>query len=159
MLSHTKISFMYTPGRAPVTFDVDSVRFGCALGMETHFPEVFLEYERQDVDCVLFSTTGTSPANGPAFAAETLGHAASKTFWVSIAAHAPQSPTAPAGIAAPGGQWAAQGTRDGAPSIAVADVGNNPAGLARPWRRTARAGRYEAHLVSGDPRSEGRDRL
>ncbi len=41
MLSNTKISFMYAPGKIPVTFEVDGVRFGCALGMETHYPEIF----------------------------------------------------------------------------------------------------------------------
>lgn len=160
LMSHTKVSFMYTPGRAPVTFDVEGVRFGCALGMEAHYPEIFQEYERLDVDCVLFSTTGSaSSPNGQAFAAEVLGHAASNAYWVSFATHAPQSRTAPAGIAAPGGQWAAEATRDGAPSIAVADVGNDPAGLARSWRRTARSNRYAPHMVTGDPRSEERDRL
>lgn len=62
MLSNTKVSHMYTPGSAPVTFTVDGVRFGCALGMEAVFPEVFLEYERLDVDCVLFSTHGPGTA-------------------------------------------------------------------------------------------------
>jgi predicted amidohydrolase len=159
LLSNTKISFMYSPGKTPVTFEVDGVRFGCAMGMETHFPEIFVEYERLDVDCVLFSTTGESPAAGPAFAAEALGHAASNTYWVSFSAHAPQSLTAPSGIAAPDGRWAAQCSTDGAPSIAVADIGNNPGNLARPWRRTARTGIYAPHLVEDDPRSDSRDRF
>ncbi|MCB1991612.1 MAG: hypothetical protein R3D28_03360 [Geminicoccaceae bacterium] len=64
--------------------------------------EVFLEHERLDVDCVLFSTTGTSLADGPAFAAEALGHAASNAHWISFAAHAPKSPTAAGGIGARG---------------------------------------------------------
>ena len=155
MLSNTKISFMYTPGKAPVTFEVDRVRFGCALGMESHFPEIFIEYERLDVDCVLFSTTGASPASGPAFAAEALGHAASNSYWVSFSVPALHS--VPSGIVAPDGKWAAQCLADGAPSIAVSDVSNNPLGLARPWRRIARTGIYGRHQVNGDPRSEGRD--
>jgi predicted amidohydrolase len=56
LLSNTKLSFMYTPGSAPVIFEVDGLRFGCAMGIEVHFPEVFAEYERLDVDGVLFST-------------------------------------------------------------------------------------------------------
>jgi predicted amidohydrolase len=32
LLSSTKLSFMYTPGSGPVTFEVDGLRFGCALG-------------------------------------------------------------------------------------------------------------------------------
>ena len=40
LLSNTKLSFMYTPGSDPVTFEVDGLRFGCAMGIEAHFPEV-----------------------------------------------------------------------------------------------------------------------
>jgi hypothetical protein len=40
--------------------------------MESHYPEIFIEYERLDVDCVLFSTTGEHSlrivAPPPAFA-------------------------------------------------------------------------------------------
>ena len=157
MLSNTKISFMYAPGKIPVTFKVDGVRFGCALGMESHFPEIFTEYERLDVDCVLFSTTGESSTAGPAFAAEAQGHAASNTYWVSFSAHAPQSLTAPSGIVGPDGRWAAQCPSDGTSSIAVVDIVSNPGSLARPWRRKARDGIYEPHLVEDDPRSDGRD--
>lgn len=56
MLSNTKVSYMYTPGTSPITFDVDGVRFGCALGMESVYPELFLDYERADVHCVLLDT-------------------------------------------------------------------------------------------------------
>lgn len=87
MLSNTKISFMYTPGAIPMVFEACGFRFGCALGMEAHFSEIFLEYERLDVDCVLFSTTGGS-SNDAAFAAEVQGHAASNSTWVSFAVHA-----------------------------------------------------------------------
>jgi predicted amidohydrolase len=158
MLSNTKISFMDTPGSVPVTFEIDGVLFGCALGMESHFPEIFIEYERFDVDCVLFSTTGgIDPNNHLAFAAETLGHAASNTYWVSFSVPAQIGTTAPSGIAAPGGYWAAQCAADGTPSIAVVNINDNPGDHARPWRRTARTGIYEPHKVSDDPRSGSRD--
>lgn len=83
MLSNTKISFMYSPGKAPATFDVDGVCFGCALGMEAHYPEIFTEYERLEADCILFSTTGKTPSAAPTFVAEVIGHAASNSYWVS----------------------------------------------------------------------------
>ncbi|HEV7306027.1 carbon-nitrogen hydrolase family protein [Ensifer sp.] len=159
MLSNTKISFMYSPGKAPVTFDVDGIRFGCTLGMETHYPELFTEYERLDVDCVLFSTTGESPSAAPPFAAEILGHAASNSYWVSYAAHARQSVSAPSGIAAPDGQWAALCRADGLPGLAIADIRIEPDHPARPWRRKARGDLYAPHLVEDDPRSESRDRF
>ncbi|MFD1983758.1 carbon-nitrogen hydrolase family protein [Mesorhizobium newzealandense] len=155
MLSITKISFMYTPGSIPVTFEVDGLRFGCALGMESHFPEIFVDYERLDVDCVLFSTTG-SAADSPALAVEMQGHAASNNYWASFSVAAQHGLTAPSGIVAPGGRWAVQCPADGTPSIAVVDIDNNPGDPARPWRRTARAGIYQPHLVEDDRRSNDR---
>ncbi|MDX0802243.1 carbon-nitrogen hydrolase family protein [Sinorhizobium medicae] len=157
LLSNTKISFMYSPGKLPMIFEVDGVRFGCALGMEAHYPEIFVEYEGLDVDCVLFSTSGENPSAAPAFAAEAMGHAASNTYWVSYSAHAPQSVTAPSGIAAPDGQWAVQCSANGAPAISVAEIKTDPGHPARPWRRTARSDLYPPHQVTGDPRSDGRD--
>jgi predicted amidohydrolase len=157
LLSNTKISFMYSPGKAPVTFEIDGVRFGSALGMESHYPEIFIEYEGLDVDCVLFSTSGESPSAAPPFAAEVLGHAASNRYWVSYSAHSPQSVTAPSGIAAPDGQWAVQCSSDGAPAIAVADIRTDPEDPARPWRRKARSDLCVQHHVTSDPRSDGRN--
>lgn len=156
MLSNTKISFMYSPGKLPVTFDVDGVRFGCALGMESHYPEIFAEYERLEADCILFSTTGETPSAAPTFAVEVLGHAASNTYWVSYSAHGPQSVCAPSGIAAPNGQWAARCSVGDAASIAVADITINRENPARPWRRKARADLYAPHQLDSDPRSEER---
>lgn len=157
MLSATKISFMYAPGRLPITFEVDDLRFGCALGMEAHYSEIFGEYEALDVDCLLFSTTGEPSPNTSAFAAEALGHASSNSFWVSYSAHAPQSDTVPSGIAAPDGRWAAQCTSDGKPSLAIARIAVDASHPARPWRRSARGGIYDAHHVHDDPKSEQRD--
>jgi predicted amidohydrolase len=154
LLSNTKISFMYTPGSMPVTFEVDGVRFGCSLGMETHFPEIFREYEQLDVDCVLFSTTGATPA----FAAEALGHAASNRYWVSFSVLAYPGLMPPSGIAAPSGEWVAQCRADATPSLAIVDIDHSPGEITRPWRRRARAGIYEQHMVT-DPRSGGRDRF
>ena len=151
MLSNTKLSFMYTPGSVPVTFEVDGMRFGCTLGMEAHYPELFIEYERLNVDCVLFSTTGGGP-----FAAEIAGHAASNSFWTSFAVHAQHSTEAPAGIVAPDGTWVARATPGVVPTLAVAEISTDPSNPARPWRRTARQGLYQDHLAVDDQRSAER---
>ncbi|MDQ1195899.1 carbon-nitrogen hydrolase family protein [Agrobacterium sp. SORGH_AS 787] len=156
LLSNTKISFMYSPGKKPVTFEVDGVRIGCALGMEVHYPEIFVEYETLGVDCVLFSTAGGTPSGAPAFAAEALGHAASNSYWISFSTLAPQSPGAPSGIASPDGQWAAQCRMDGQPAIALAEIQTNPEGLARSWRRKVRSGLYAPHHIEDDLRSDDR---
>jgi predicted amidohydrolase len=157
LLSNTKVSYMYSPGAGPVTFDVDGVRFGCTLGMEAHYPELFAEYERLDVDCVLFSTTGDGPLGGPAtFAAEVQGHAATNSFWVSLSLGAAASRAAPAGIVAPGGEWHTRCRADGAPGVVVTTLDNTSEAvtLARPWRRVAIEGAiYSPHQVEADPRT------
>lgn len=159
MLSNTKISYMYTPGTLPIIFEVDGLRFGCALGMESHFPEVFIEYEKLGVDCVLFSTTGGSAAypNDSAFAAEVIGHAASNSYWVSYAVAAKNNAAAVSGIVTPWGEWAAKCASDGTPSITFFDIDGFSNDPSRPWRRKARSGIYEPYRAKDDPRSERRD--
>ncbi len=158
LLSRTKVSYLYSPGVSPVTFDVDGVRFGCLLGMEIHYPELFAEYERLDVDCVLFSTTGVSPGNA---AAQAQGHAAANSYWVSFAVPTRHSATAPSGVVAPNGDWLDRCPVDGSPSVAVVDLdeGSEAAATAvahaRPWRRESRAAR-QARQGLTDPRSEDR---
>jgi predicted amidohydrolase len=86
MLSATKVTWMYAPGSIPVTFDVDGVRFGCLLGFDSHFPELFTEYEQLDVDCVLLSTSGPgTPGGGASFSTEAQAQATSHGYWVSLA--------------------------------------------------------------------------
>jgi predicted amidohydrolase len=163
LLSNTKLSHLYTPGSGPVTFEVDGLRFGCAVGIEVHFPEVFAEYERLDVDGVLFSSTGPGQTSdgAAAFATEAQAHAAANSLWVSFAMSAQHSAAAPAGIIAPDGRWAARCPGHGRPAVAIADLDNQPESIdiavarARPWRRLARAGIYDAHLVTDD-RSDDR---
>ncbi|MEU4241785.1 carbon-nitrogen hydrolase family protein [Actinoplanes sp. NPDC026619] len=159
MLSNTKVSHMYTPGSAPVTFTVDGVRFGCALGMEATYPEVFLEYERLDVDCVLFSTHGAGSAvnNGP-FALQAQALAAANSYWVSYAGTAQDAPNAASGIISPDGDWVTRCRPDPVAALATADLDLAAENLARPWRRTARSGLYAQHQVADDPRSLDRAR-
>jgi len=40
-LSNSELAGWYSPGTAPITFDVDGYRFGCAICIESTFPEVF----------------------------------------------------------------------------------------------------------------------
>ncbi|WP_245797766.1 carbon-nitrogen hydrolase family protein [Mangrovactinospora gilvigrisea] len=157
-LSRTKVSYLYSPGASPVVFDVDGVRFGCLLGMEVHYPELFAEYEKRDVDCVLLSTTGVSPGNA---AVQAQGHAAGNSYWVSFSVPTQHAATAPSGVIAPNGDWLDRCPADGSPWVAVVDLDEGASSAveavthARPWRRASRAGVYAEHRVT-DPRSEDR---
>jgi len=137
-LSTTKITYMYTPGNEPVTFEVDGFRFGLAVGMDAHFPELFTAYERLDVDGVLMSTTGSSPAH-EAVAHEVRGHAAANSYWISLALPAQHAQVTPSGVIDWNGNWAAECPPDGKPAIAVTDLHrDDQSPLARDWRRRTR---------------------
>lgn len=159
-LSNTEVTLMYSPGTEPLVFEVDGFRFGCALCIEVNFPELFAEYERLDVDCVLVSVmVDDAPRAVVAQAYGTL-----YSYWVGYSVPAQFSATAPSGLVAPGGRWIARCSGDGRPGIAVADLDREATDtdidvairLARPWRRSARSGLYNDRFVHGDPRSEAR---
>lgn len=160
LLSHSELSHLYTPGVEPVVFEVDGWRFGCLLCIEVNFADLFAEYERLDVDCVLVSSYSADPM----FGLEVQGQAAANSFWVAFAPHAQGSTGVPAGVAAPNGQWLGQAPGDGTAALAVVDL--EPDGSdaweavrhRRPWRRRVRAGVHEAHRVA-DPRLEDRRNL
>jgi predicted amidohydrolase len=148
MLSNTKVSYMYTPGTKPITFDVDGVRFGCALGMETQYPELFAEYERAGVHCAALSTMD----NGATFAMQAQAHASVNSYWVSYATCTADSQAASSGIVEATGVWVARCAAIDDPSIAIADIGREHEGMARPWRRKARGDLYAGAAVNEDPR-------
>ncbi|WP_329202135.1 hypothetical protein [Streptomyces sp. NBC_01435] len=117
------------------------------------YPELFAEYEKLDVDCVLLSTTGVS--------AQARGHAALNSYWVSFSVPAQHSATAPSGVIAPNGDWLERCPADGTPSVAVVNLDDSSEAAvesvthARPWRRESRAGVNAEHQVT-DPRRQDR---
>ncbi|MFH8805569.1 carbon-nitrogen hydrolase family protein [Streptomyces sp. NPDC017936] len=159
-LSHTEVSFLYSPGHQQLVIEVDGLRFGFALCIEANFPEVFAEYERLDVDCVLLSVmVDDAPRARVAQAYGTLYN-----YWLGYSVPAQFSATVPSGIVAPGGRWLARCPANGHPALAIADIDldsqdediNVAVRCARPWRRSARAGLYDKRTPVGDPRSDAR---
>ncbi|WP_406210418.1 carbon-nitrogen hydrolase family protein [Kitasatospora sp. NBC_01560] len=160
-LSHTELSYLYTPGRPePTVFAVDGIRFGLATCIEANFPELFAEYERLDVDCVLLSVMVDDPAR--ATVAQAYGTL--YNYWLGYAVPAQYAAGAPAGIVAPGGRWLDRAPADNRPALAVTDLDLDSTDpdidmalrRARPWRRLARAGLYTGHRADDDLRSLGR---
>ncbi len=136
--SHTEVTSWYTPGVDPVTFEVDGIRFGCALCIEVVFPELFAQYERLHVDCVLISTYSM----GPGSRLMACAHAATNCFWVSVAVTQCGSES-PGLLAGPDGGVITEGVR----GVADAILGEIDPGApqfevalryARPWRARAR---------------------
>jgi predicted amidohydrolase len=139
MLSTTKVTWMYSTGDGPVTFEVDGVRFGLALGLDVLFPELFTQYDRLGADVVLVSYASAVGRNDH-IEVLTRAAAANNTCWVSIAAtgNNPDGGLS-SGVAGPRGAWLAQCPADGAPSVAVAELHRDEVTtIGRDFRRRTR---------------------
>jgi predicted amidohydrolase len=154
--SHTEITRFYTPGFEPVVFDVDGFRFGLAVCIEVNFPDLFSEYERLGVDCLLLSAYPVDSI----FDTKAQAYAAINSYWVAVSVPAQCADLFSSSLIAPDGQRLA--LVEGKDGLVVGlldrddrslDVALN---LARPWRAVARAGEiYEERRVT-DARSRVR---
>ncbi|TSD88505.1 carbon-nitrogen hydrolase family protein [Mycobacterium sp. KBS0706] len=156
--SHSEVSDWFAPGEAPLTFAVDGFTFGCALCIETVFPEVFSEYETLGADAVLVSSYSRDPIYGVLARA----HAASTCLWIGLAIPAQCSQPLPSSLIAPNGVVLGEAGRDGESGLVFGTLDRGEPAFAvalekaRPWRRTARLGDiYESRRVD-DPRSHDR---
>ena len=138
-LSTTKITWMYTPGKGPVTFEVDGYRLGLALGLDVLFPELFTEYDQLDVDAVLVSYATNSSGN-ETVQTKARGYAASNTYWISLAVPANRAAGVESGVIDPHGNWAVETQANNTPAIAVTDLHRlEVSGIGRDFRRRTRA--------------------
>ena len=145
LISHAEITDWYTPGVEPFVFEVDGYRFGCALCIEIQFPEIFTEYERLGVDCILCSAY----SDDPVFAIEARAHAALNNVWFSLSTPASSRSRLPCSLIGP------DGFPDGVshPDLICGTLDRaNPRydialNKARPWRAAVREGSPYRHKV------------
>lgn len=155
LLSFTEVSDWYSPGLDRLVFEVDGFRFGCVLCIENQFPELFVDYARENVDVVLLSTFSEDSM----CAVQAQGHAACGAFWLGFSVPAQCSGEAPTGLIGPDGQWIARAPSDRTAALVVSDLDRNSANLeialkrARPWRARARDGELHEAARVIDPRS------
>jgi predicted amidohydrolase len=158
--SHTEITDWHTPGRDCRVFEVGGWRFGCALCVEIHFPELFQRYAELGVDCVLFSAY----ADDAMFGIQAQGYAASHSYWVSVSVPTQMSHGLSSRLIAPTGEIQAV-----APPLASAIVvelldehdmrWEIALRRAKPWRAEARDGAIYRQRYVNDPRSEVKSRF
>lgn len=79
LCSHSEISDWYSAGNKPVFVYIKGMKLGFALCIEVQFPEIFMEYERLNTDCVLLSAYSESEM----FKIQAQGHAACSNYWIS----------------------------------------------------------------------------
>ena len=141
-LSNSELSGWFTPGLGPFTFEVDSYKFGCLACIEVHFPELFMEYERLNVDAILFSSYGIRNF----FQIALRAHAGFNCLWISGATPAQTANEGPAGIIGPDGKIVSNCSAEQKNALAFATLDRNdpvydiPLNKARQWRREARRG-------------------
>lgn len=156
MCSNTEINDFYSPGFEAIVFEVDGLRFGVAVCIEVNFPELFAEYERARVDCVLLSAYPVDSI----FATKARAHAAINNYWIGLSAPAETRDMFSSGLIGP------DGSRIGhvAPEddFVVSDIDTTDPkfhvalSLARPWRAHARLGDIYSRRRVDDPRSRER---
>jgi predicted amidohydrolase len=152
--SHTEILGYYTPGARLVVFSVDGFRFGCALCIEINFPELFEEYERLGVDCLLLSAYPVDSV----FEIKARAHAAINNYWLAMATPAQTSALLNSELIGPNGTVLARA--DASTELIIGELDRHAPEFdialnkARPWRAGARQGDiYRSHRVC-DPRSD-----
>lgn len=152
--SNTEVNDWYTPGQSLCVFEVKGWRFGCAICIEVQFPELFLSYANEHIDCLLYSTY----ADKPMFSVQAQGYAASHNYWISFSNVATHSDVLTSRLIAPNGELQTLSQTEGSSFVLSTLDGNDSRwhealNLAKPWRKKARQGDiYQSRFVS-DPRS------
>jgi predicted amidohydrolase len=132
--SNTELSSYYTPGREPVVFDLDGYRFGIAICIEVNFPDLFEEYQRLGVDCVVLPTYPVDAV----FLVKAQALAAIYNCWLAVCAVAQTRHLFASEVFRPDGSSLAR-VPAGA-KVGVADLDRDDPSLsvplqrARPWR-------------------------
>jgi predicted amidohydrolase len=139
-----------------VVFDVDGYRFGCAICIEVNFPQLFAEYDRLGVDCLLLSAWPVDKI----FFRKAQAHAAIHNYWLSLSVPAQSANLMPSAIIGPDGSQLA--SVDAPEQLAVVTLDRAAPefhialDLARPWRAEANQGDIYRNRRVDDPRSADR---
>lgn len=165
--SHTELTGWYTPGSEPVTFEINGVRFGCAICLEVRFPDVFDEYRRLGVHCVLVSTFTASRADredakqDDIFAITAQAHAANNGYWVSLVTPCNPFQEPVTQLIDPLGNVVAKSSRHRSDLvIGHVEIGDGSLwrkiAFGRAWRESARSGEIYRERLTDEPRSRDR---
>ena len=157
LCSQTELADWYSPGADAVVFDIDGIRFGMALCIEVQFPELFIDYGKRGVECMLLSAYSDDQIYGLLARA----HAATNDFWLSLSIPALPGNRLSAALIGPDGHLIARAEANLAGSaggeIDKADPKFDIAiNEARPWRAAARSGEIYAERRVTDARSDDR---
>ena len=154
--SYTEVTRIYTPGSEAVVFDVDGFRFGCIICVEINFPELFAEYNRLGVDCLLLSAYPEAEI----FYLKARSHAAINNYWIALSTPSNTTHLMMSGLIGPDGEpQKHMRIKEGLVINTMdkhAPVFDIALTKARPWRASvATDPRYQTRQLN-DPRSVDR---
>ncbi len=140
MISNTELKSWFTPGQKPFVFSIDGYRFGLATCIEINFPEIFLDYGRQNVDCILCS----SYSENLFFKTLAQAHASFNSCWFSLVVPANVSNTMSSLACGPDGKVIKTARKNSASLTCFEIVPADPSfeialQRARPWRQKVRS--------------------
>ncbi|NUO58510.1 MAG: carbon-nitrogen hydrolase family protein [Hamadaea sp.] len=154
--SNTEITQFYSPGFEPTVFDVDGYRFGCAICVEINFPDLFSEYERLGVDCLLLSAWPVDSI----FQVKAQAHAAINNYWLSMSVPWASAGLMNSAIFGPDGSRLGSVASADGPAVVTLDRDAPEVEMAmkraRPWRADANQGEIYRSRRVDDPRSADR---
>lgn len=168
--SHNELAGWYTPGAEPILFEINGVRFGCAICLEVRFPEVFDEYRRLGAQCVLVSSFTAARRDkedarqDDIFAVTAQAHAANNNFWVSLVTPSNPFQGPVTQLIDPLGSVVAKASRHRS-ALVIGRVDTDEGsvwgkiGFGRAWRDSARSGGIYRALKVDTPRSRDRQRF
>ncbi|MEU4359962.1 nitrilase-related carbon-nitrogen hydrolase [Streptomyces virginiae] len=103
-LSHTEVSFLYSPGHQPLVLEVDGIRFGLRAVRRGQLPG---DLQRvRTLGRRLRPAVGDGRRRARARVAQAYGTL--YNYWLGYSIPAQFSATVPSGIVAPGGRWLAR---------------------------------------------------
>jgi predicted amidohydrolase len=156
IVSYTELTKYYTPGYEPIVFDVDGYRFGCVICVEINFPELFIEYGKLGVDCLMFSSYPVDAI----FDTKARAYAAIHNFWVGLAVPTETASFIKSALIGPDGEKICQ--LEGARGVILGDLDRSdpkydiPLNKSKPWRASVSTDpRYRTRQLN-DPRSVNR---
>ncbi len=143
--SHNELKNWYAPGYEPCYFEVKGIRFGCIICIEIQFPKLFIEAEKDEVNCILFSSYSKDAMYG----IQAQGYAATNNYWISMSIPSNESIDISSRLIAPNGEIQYKCRRN-CSSIVINEIDTESERwkgslkVAKPWRKIAREGKiYE----------------
>ena len=154
-LSSNEVNNWYTPGQGLCIFEFKGWRFGCALCIEIQFPELFIAYLKEEINCLLFSSYSDSAM----FGIQAQGYAASHNYWFSFSVPRNTSVARTSHCIGPDGSvQSACEAKTSSFCLSTLDWQderwNIALNYAQPWRKKARAGNIYQERFVDDIRSK-----